>query len=101
MSTRTFTTLVQPVQVTASDNTVPIGTDSTDVLAEAPNRRLLILKNTDPTDTIYVSLDGDAATTDDLSLPPGEGIVLDVCVPTNAIKAIASANTPKLYTSEG
>ena len=101
MSARTYSSIVEPVRVTAADTTVSVLVTSTTVLAANTRRNLLILKNLDGTNPVFVSLDGDAADTDDLQLAAGEGIVLDVVVPTNEIRAIATGGTVKLFASEG
>ena len=101
MSQRTFTSIVEPIKVTPSDTTVSVLVTDTAVLAANPARKLLILKNLDTTNPVFVSLDGDAADTDDMELGAKEGIVLDVAVPVTAIKAIATGGTVKLYVSEG
>ena len=101
MSSRTYTSIVEPVRVSNTDTTVSVLVTSTTVLAENAKRNLLILKNLDGTNPVYVSLDGDAADTDDMELKAGEGIVLDAVVPTKEIRAIATGGTVKLYVSEG
>lgn len=101
MSSRTYTSIVEPVRVDNTDTTVSVLVTSTVVLAANAKRNLLILKNLDTANPVFVSLDGDAADTDDLELKAGEGIVLDAVVPRGEIRAIATGGTVKLYTSEG
>lgn len=101
MSQRTYTSLVEPIRVTPTDTTVSVLITSTVVKAANAGRKLLILKNLDATNPVFVSLDGDAADTDDMELAAKEGIVLDVAVPMTEIRAIATGGTVKLYVSEG
>ena len=101
MTQHSLSSLIEPVRVTTTDTTVSVLIASTSVLAANANRKLLILKNLDATNPVFVSLDGDAADTDDMELGAKEGIVLDVCVPVTAIRAIAAGGTVKLYVSEG
>ena len=101
MSARTYSSIVEPVRVTAADTTVSVLVTSTVVLAANAKRNLLILKNTDSTNPVFVSFDSDAADTDDMPLLAGEGIVLDSSVPTGQIRAIATGGTVKLFVSEG
>lgn len=101
MTQHSLSSLIEPVRVTTTDTTVSVLIASTSVLAANANRKLLILKNLDATNPVFVSLDGDAADTDDMELGAKEGIVLDVCVPVTAIRAISTGGTVKLYISEG
>lgn len=101
MSQRTYTSIVEPVKVTPSDSTVSVLVTDTAVLAANTARKLLILKNNSESNPVYVSFDGDAADTNDMKLAAGEGIVLDVSVPTGQIRAIATGDTAALFVSEG
>lgn len=101
MSQRTFASIVEPVRVTPADTTVSVLITSTSVLAANASRKLLILKNLDAANPVFVSLDGDAADTNDMELVAKEGIVLDSVVPKTAILAISTGGTVKLYVSEG
>ena len=101
MSSRTYTSIVEPVRVDNTDTTVSVLVTSTTVLAANAKRNLLILRNKDTTNPVYISFDGDAADTDDMDLKAGEGIILDVSVPRGEIRAIATGGTVKLFASEG
>lgn len=101
MSQRTYTSLVEPVRVSCTDTTVAVQVTSTVVLAANTARKLLILKNNSASNPVHVSFDGDAADTDDMKLAAGEGIVLDVSVPTGQIRAIATGDVAPLFVSEG
>lgn len=101
MSQRTFASIVEPVRVTPADTTVSVLITSTSVLAANASRKLLILKNLDAANPVFVSLDGDAADTNDMELVAKEGIILDAVVPKTAILAISTGGTVKLYVSEG
>ena len=66
------------------------------VAAPTTFRNMLLLRNTDATDTIYVNFGNDASLTSILALEPGIQILFDTVVPQDDIFAIASANTPVL-----
>lgn len=101
MSTRSYASLVEPVRVAPADTTVSVLITSTTVLAENLKRKLLILRNLDAANPVFISFDADAADTDDFELPAKGAIVLDVVVPTSQIRAIATGGTVKLFVSEG
>ena len=72
-------------------------TVSTPVIA-APTtyRNMLMLRNTDATDTIYVNFGNAASATSILTLAPGIQVLFDTVVPQDDIFAFASANSPVL-----
>lgn len=66
--------------------------------AAAPTtyRNMLLLRNTDATDTIFVAFGSDATLQSVLALEPGVQVLFDTVVPQDDIFAIASANAPIL-----
>jgi len=82
-----------PATAEAMTQAAPVvGVASVQILAANPARRFLMVQNNDPAADVYVNVAGAAASAaTGVKLAPGASVVLDVCTPSAAIFAIASA----------
>ena len=83
-----------PAPVSAmTQSAAAVTTSSAQLVAAKSDRRFLLIQNNDASATVYLNVAGAAATTAGLKLAPGASVIFDVCAPSAAIFAIASANT--------
>jgi len=69
-----------------------VGVASVQILAANPARRFLMVQNNDAAANVFVNVAGAAASAaTGIKLSPGASLMLDVCTPSAAIFAIASA----------
>lgn len=80
-----------------------ISTTSSTLRSSNPNRRYLLIQNRSSTETLYVNLEGNtASTTSGLQIDPGGMLELATFVPTNTITArTGSASSSQIVTVEG
>ena len=89
-------------QTAAFDNqNKSVGTGSAQLLAANPNRQYLLIQNNDPANEIYIAFGKAATTTAGVRIIPGGNFMLDCCVPTQEIRAIATVANTKIVTVEG
>lgn len=78
-----------------------VGTSSAALLADNANRQYLLIQNNDPSKEIYVQFGAAATAAAGVRVVAGGFLMLDTCVPTAAINAIALASNSKIIVMEG
>lgn len=98
--------------VTVSQNKTPqsasflaqsktVGLTSAALLAANANRQYLLVQNNDTANNIFVQFGSAATVAAGVRIIPGGYLLIDNCVPTQAINAIATVSNPNIIVVEG
>lgn len=85
-----------------TQDAISVDQNTTSLLSNNPNRRMLIIQNIGATNEVYIGIGHTAAEADGILLKPEVGtIVLDQKCPTDSVNAIcATGETTTVYVAE-